>query len=73
MRRLGLVVFCLLVFSVALFAKEYQIGAFTKRSIQDIEKAYSDILRDGYTLSIFEKDGVKKVVVDIPESQVKQF
>lgn len=53
MRRLGLVVFCLLVFSVALFAKEYQIGAFTKRSIQDIEKAYSDIFKGWLYIKYF--------------------
>ena len=57
----------LLFMVVSSFAITVQIGAFEKTSLDKIKKEFSRIIDDGYILKIYEKDSLKKVIVDLKD------
>ncbi len=57
----------ILFLSSSSFALTVQIGAFEKTPVDKIEKAFEKLVNAGYLLKIYEKDTLKKVLIDLED------
>ncbi len=73
MRRVIILCFGVLLLTHLGIAKTLQIGVFKRASLKRLKDAYAQILEAGFELKVYQKGELKKVVVDVPSSQVLAF